>query len=267
MSTSGLQASFDMRRFQRGAEFLVRTSKRGGESVLREQARGFVRRAIDITPPSTGKASNAAKKKGEASVEADLRRIMTPKKRSWLEHLEQIAGGNKVEAQVLRRKDGTAYLIDYDFILWGRGSLADFHQKRRRQSDGRVKRTNRGVTTGRKLTDGADMAFVPADNFAWYLKRAKQRVGLLAGGFNAAADELGVSRPSWIKRHGTGRGDIDVSIGASLLAITITNDVPYAGTVRGFQPRLQRALNDQAKAMEKRIDHWLAQQGRRAGFR
>ncbi|MHA3773667.1 hypothetical protein ACXR0O_19195 [Verrucomicrobiota bacterium sgz303538] len=263
-----ISAKFDASRFNRGVDRLAEHSKRDGKTLLKEQGRGFTKRAIDLTPPSQGKANSQSKKRGEDAVTADLRRIMTPKPRSYLEYVQKIAGTDRVAAQVLRRKDGTPYLIDYDVILWSRDALTAWHEKRRRKSDGRVRRTNRDVTTGRKKTDGADMAFVPDSNFKWFLKRVKERVGLLAGGFNAAVAALGVRGvPQWIKRHGTGRGDVEIETAGKAMKITITNDVRFGNTVRGFPGRIQRALNDQARAMERRVAEYLAKIGRNSGIR
>lgn len=253
-------------------------SKKDAATLLRDQARNFIRRVVDITPPATGKADASARKHGEAAVRADLRRIFTPKDRGFLQYIEKLGHdsgqlkfnaehGGSVGEWHLHRKDGTPYVIAYDVILWSRDGLVGFHEKRR-TANGRVSTASRHVTTGTRTKDARnlDRAFVPKDNFAWFERRVLARVGLLAGGWNKAAQELGTRLPAWVRRHGTGRGDIELQLTGTRLRILVTNDVSYAAAVRDYQPRVQRALNDQAKAMNRQSAFLAKKAARRAGF-
>jgi len=56
-------------------------SKRAAEVVLREQAKGTLGKIIDWTPPGGRNATGQdAKKRGEAKVESDIRKLMEPVK-------------------------------------------------------------------------------------------------------------------------------------------------------------------------------------------
>lgn len=255
----------DATRFNAALQRTAQYSKRDAPTLLREQARGFIRRVVDLTPPGNGKADAAARKRGEAAVSVDLRRIFKPKDRGWLEYIEQVVGGTKFAGQTLRKKDGTPYLIDYDVILWGRDSMVGWHEARRRQ-DGRVRTAERDQLNGRKKSDTADIAYVPKENFAWFERRVKARVGVLASGWNDAAEALGAKLPQWVKRHGTGRGDVHIILGEDRMSVIMTNDVKFAGAVKGYQPRIQKALDEQAAAMERRVAFFLQKQAKRAGF-
>jgi hypothetical protein len=73
----------DIRQFQAMAARLGEFSKRDGRALMEEQARGVVRKLMDITPPSNGKTRGVkAKKLGEAAIASDVRNVFigsTPK--------------------------------------------------------------------------------------------------------------------------------------------------------------------------------------------
>ena len=256
-----IKLEIDTSRFNRALGEFALHSKKTGAEILLDQSRLFIQKAIRLTPPGQGRESpSAARKMGEESVKDDLHRIFRPKDPSYLEYLERIAGTDKVISNVLRRKDGTPYLIDFDVILFGRDSLVPFHEAHRSKTTGRVFKSNRDVTTGRRSIDQGrgDIAFVPEDNYAWFERRAIARVGVLASGWNKAALLLNAKVPPWIARHGLGRGDISIDIGSSgVMRVTVSNDVKFADGVKGLSRNIQRALNDQAEAMEKRVAYFL----------
>ena len=69
---------FDARHFLSTFRKLCEIGKKDARKELRVQAKGFIRKVIDITPPSIGKATSAAKQKGESAIRADLAKIMRP---------------------------------------------------------------------------------------------------------------------------------------------------------------------------------------------
>ncbi|HEY3898923.1 MAG TPA: hypothetical protein VGM54_09940 [Chthoniobacter sp.] len=265
-----LRLHVDTRRFNVALGEFAAYSKKSGLEVLLDQSRLFVQKAIGLTPPGKGKANAAARKRGEDAIRDDLHRIFKPKDRSYLEYLERIAGTNQVVSNVLRKKDGTPYLIDFDVILQGRDSLVPFHLAHRSQVTGHVFQVNRDVTTGRRKIDQGrgDIAFVPRENYAWFERRVLARVGLLAGGWNRSAKRLGARVPAWIARHGEDRGAVTVTAGSEgVMRVTMENDVRFASQVAGLQSRIQQAVDWQARAMERRLEYFKEHAGRRAGFR
>lgn len=69
----------DDSRFRQAMRDYARYSRKSGESLLRAQARLFVRDVVRITPPNQGRMS---KQKGDAAVRVDLSRILKPSRRA-----------------------------------------------------------------------------------------------------------------------------------------------------------------------------------------
>jgi len=263
MKKSGLR--IDTSRFARALAEMRKYSKRDFDTLLREQARGFVRHVIGLTPPARGKADSNARKRGEAMVSADLAKIFKPVSARQLERFESASGGQMAEKFGHR---GAAALGEIYTKVLKKGDLVAYHQARRRR-DGRVMAVNRDATTGLRARDlrGLDVGLVEKKTYEWFKKRVQARVGLLGGGWNNAAAKLGYNPPAWIRRHGTGRGDCIVSLGGDRLKIRVSNDVPFAASVRGMTRRVNQALNLQARGMERRVAHAVAKGAKRAGLR
>jgi hypothetical protein len=106
-----------------------------------------------------------------------------------------------------------------------------------------------------------------ASGVAAYIKKMQGRVGLLASGWNASALKFGHKMPAWIARHGSRRGAaVQIDKKGSLL-IRLTNAVRFAGQVMGMQRRVQWALNNRARQMNKQLeDRALKQAAKRAKF-
>ncbi len=253
-------------RFNEALRKFEHYSKKSGKEILIDQARNFVRRVIALTPPSRGKANPEARKRGEAAVAADLSRIMKPGSASYIDLFRQTNGGNEAR-ELFGHKGANALGFIYTRVL-ERGDLVQWHHARRR-ADGRVMQVNRDVTTGLRKRDlhGLDLGLVEKGTYEWFKKRVQARVGLLASGWNAAAEKLGYKPPQWIRRHGTDRGGVEITLGSGVFMVRISNDVPFASAVRDFPRRVQNALNQQAAAMEKRVKHFEEKNGKRAGFR
>lgn len=276
---------FDASRFNRAFKRLAAHSKKGAQEVLFDQARSLVRRIIDITPPATGKADIAARKRGEAAATADLSRIFSSATPDFYDRFLQFNGGPELKEDFAHR--GAAALGFIYTRALTRGEMVRWHNDRR-GNRGRVKAIGRNVrlsaseisdgganrqraaqvTTGLRRSDlrALDVGLVKKNDYAWFKKRVRERVGLLAGGWNRAAARLGARVPAWVRRHGEGRGDIIVTIKSSSFSITMSNDVRYSENVKGFRSRVQRALNDQAGAMERRLTHYFGKARRQAGI-
>jgi len=98
-------------------------------------------------------------------------------------------------------------------------------------------------------------------------RRLLKEVGWLAAGWNEAAKKLGVRLPAWVARHGSGRGSIGITTGATRFRIAIANEVGFVGNVKGFSRRIQGAINLQASAMKRQAEHLLKKSIRKAGFK
>lgn len=236
--------------------------------VTKQQAQLFVKGALKITPPIT-------KVRGERSIRGDLRRIFEvitdSEKQSFIDFY------NSYSTKEGFGHKGAAALGDIEKRILSRSEMEPWHASRRK-SNGRVMGVRMGrqlgnlhaaqlMTTGLRKADlrGLDVGLVSKTDFNWFVKEVQKKVGMLAGGWAAAAITLGVRVPDWIARHGTMRGTIRVVPGKNN-SITIENGVKFATNVRGFEKKLQAVLNFRTAAMTKMLDFLVMKHARAAGF-
>ncbi len=70
--------------------------------------------------------------------------------------------------------------------------------------------------------------------------------------------------PAWITRHGTRYGRCVIRVGAASMSIAVVNSVRFAGDVRGLERRVQWALDNRARQMDKQMDDYAVKQAARA---
>lgn len=217
--------NFDPRRFQSAVRQLAGLAKtKPIAAVMRSAAGQVVRRVVGVTPPAKGKADQSAKKRGEATIDADLAKILVG-----------------AFARVKRELEDPAAV----------------HARSRDRGTGRVNPRSRKVKVA-----------VEKAKLAALKKELKAAVGTLAAGWNAAAQELGVSLPAWIKRHGTKHGIIRITATAHGLRIFLANDVGFVDNIPDLERRLQWALDTTAKnIIEKQIPQAVKSVAKRAGFK
>jgi hypothetical protein len=270
MDTSGIKSAIE--------RMIPQSKQELGDMLRNEVARPLLRKIISITPPANGSANGAAKKAGEKLIKSDISRIMRPATAAYLDIVRQIWGGDS-HAQMFGHAGASPIGYVYERILVGFGQLYKWHEERRSKATGRVgfrginkvanwkrleKRgllsTNRDranrLTTGVRRSDlrNLDLALVLDTEYRSYVAAQQQKVGILAAGWNPAAEELGVSRPAWISRHGAGHGHCSIQFEGEKLSILISNDVRYANRVADLQARVQKALDWQARDMNRRVD-------------
>lgn len=265
MSAFEVKLNIDTARFNVALRQFAAYSKKSGLEVLMDASRNFVRRAIAFTPPATGKADNQAKNRGEKAVSADLHRIFDPLDPYEWKAFYDDAGGLKIVPTHRANRRG-ASVTDLTLFL-RRNEMASFHDRLRSKSTGRVRRVNRENLIGRKKTDISEIAFVTKQDFAWFERRMKMNVGLLAGGWNAAAQKLGYKPPAWLRRQGSSRGQVQLTLGNERFQVSVVNDVKFASHVKGLERQIQTALDLQAEAMERRVNYFLEKGAKDAGFK
>jgi len=150
-------------------------------------------------------------------------------------------------------KADIAKIMRQSSAMDARTDPADVHAKYRDANTGRVKR---------KLKNRIKIAGLGA-----FIKKELEKVGILASGWNAAAEKLGAKVPDWVARHGKDRGSIKLAFSLAQCRITITNAVKFAGNVKGLVRRVQRALDKRAGAMNRQIEHFQKRSARGAGFK
>ena len=222
-------------RFNEALKRFRKTSKRAAGIILKEQARGVLRKVVDWTPPGgKGAQGSAAKKRGEAAVERDIFKLMRPVKTFGRDTDVLRAAGMFIEASSSE-------------------SPAAIHKANRTRT-GRVRR---------KLSP---TIAIKASDLRRYIASKKKMVGFLASGWKAAATKLGVSLPAWVTRHSGSGGGVIKSTAASI-EVTATNSVRNAPKL-DMERRVQSAIDSQAGAMIRRIENFAVRQAaRQSGFR
>lgn len=70
---------FDKRAFDQALKAFRAHSRKAVGQVLREQAKGVLKKIVEFTPPGSHKIQGSdAKKRGESKVESDIRKLMEP---------------------------------------------------------------------------------------------------------------------------------------------------------------------------------------------
>ncbi len=227
--------SVDTTRFNEAMKRFMKTSQRAAGVVLKEQARGVLRRVVDWTPPGgKGAQGSAAKKRGEAAVERDILKLMRPVKSFG--------------------KDTDALRAAGMFIETPSTESPEAIHKANRSKTGRVRR---------KLNP---KIAIKAADLRRYIASKKKMVGFLASGWKAAATKLGISLPAWVTRHAGSGGGVIKSTAASI-EVTATNSVRNAPKL-DMERRVQSAINSQADAMVRRLENFAVRQAaRQSGFR
>jgi hypothetical protein len=227
--------SVDTAAFNQTMRRFMKTSNRAAAVVLKEQARGVLRRVVDWTPPGgKGAQGSSAKKRGEAAVERDILKLMRPVKSYGRDSDALRAAGMFIDTP-------------------SNDSPAAIH-KANRSKTGRVRR---------KLNP---KIAIKATDLRRYIAAKKKMVGFLASGWKTAATKLGVSLPAWVTRH-TGSGRATIKSTATLIEVSATNTVRNAPSL-DMERRVQSALNSQAAAMVRRLENFAVRQAaRQSGLR
>jgi hypothetical protein len=219
---------FDMRRLEKAIKDLRPHVRKTRAELVEDAAKGFVKRVVAITPPaSKGVSGSKAKQQGDQAIKSDLARIM-------------VAAARKSERDT-------------------RAAAASPEELHRRFRDKRTGRINPGALKRPYRVGKTELLALQ--------RRLLKEVGWLAAGWNEAAKKLGVRLPAWVARHGSGRGSIGISNGATRFRITIANEVGFVGNVKGFSRRIQSAINLQANAMKRQAEHLLKKGIRKAGWK
>lgn len=207
---------------------LKRQVKKSQEEVMREYVKNLVTEIINFTPPQFDKKlkGTAAKKRGEQTTENQIRRVFEGVTKSKLSTANPLSTGSHERNQS---------------ISW----MAATHERARVK--GRVRRGS--VRYRHKVMKG---------QLNKYIRRRKSKVGMLAAGWHAAADEFGVrgrNFPMWMRRHqGKARSSAKIKISKDNIHIKFSNRVRYAGEVEIMKLRLSRAMGVQAdKTLKKRM--------------
>jgi len=168
-----VQIEFNDRQFVSNMARMAAYSRREIGEVLREQARGYVRRVVGMTPPQGASVKGGAAKKAlEGRILSDLNGLFAPVRLK----------GKRPEAHP--------------------DLLSIFHAQRLLTHKSPVRRAG-----------ASPRYYVDQRKFRRLHRDLKLHVGRLAAGWNAAGDKLAVPRPAWIRRHSRGEGYATIRLG------------------------------------------------------
>ena len=225
MATTDVLITADTRELVRTLEDFVALTGREARQVAGGAMKSMVADVIAITPPgtTTKESAAAAKRRGERTVEGDIRRIIKPD-------------------AVLVGKPGRSTLV-------GVQAIKAFHQANRSKSTGKVKG---GRRAGLKRTFGNRVMSAPPADVERYIRAAKKKVGILRSGWGAAAGRFGVPVPAWVRKHG-GAGSVFVRHSGLGIEIQAENAVRYARGLRDIQRRIDWVVATQQAKTERQM--------------
>jgi hypothetical protein len=249
---------------------------RVAKELVDSEARGFVRDAVQSTPPFYSRAAptldnpgkwetvtgTEAKKAGEVAIKTDLtggRRgagtvrggIITTMDDALFESALNYKKTQNVRLFI--RKDGTVYGTDRSLFKPDAttATLHDHHKAL--YKNGRM--TSAG---GRDRSIGrwkfVDKMVVKKKTLETYLKETYKKVGILCSGWAAAADKLNVRLPLWIKRHGTSNGSAVITVGDMSYHLRLENAVSY-GTGQRLQAIADRVARGRQRKLASRLPY------------
>lgn len=226
--------------------------------VSRQEAREVFRIIYRRTPPKN-------QQQGENAVAGDFRRVFKVVSAGLFDEIQEATGGDSQAYQILRRKDGTPYIIDWRHMPRDVTDMAHFHQ-RKRISRGRVQHAgslgSQTVDIGRWKEDSRMV--VPRSWFQQYLGEVKSRVGLGKSGWIPAMDALGLPVDGYANRHGGGNGTVDNKLNDQTNpTFTATNDVDYIASDSRI---VESAVRSRRGYLESQIEKMLVENSRKTGL-
>lgn len=240
------ELELDFPEFDRTFRKFARLRGNSLDEEFETQARGVLKRAIEITPPfnQQDRKSTAAKKRGERKILRDLERVFAPVDLKGSRQITHVFG-HRLETPI--EVPTQEKPVD----------IPQTHKKYR--SFGK---RNLGARTRRAKE------YVSERKLMAYYRQKKRDVGYLGGGWAMGARRLNVrGYPAWMRRHaGKARGSIEVDLKPPERRIRIRNRVDYGTAIAGLGKRIAYAVEYQRKAMERQIPYLIRKAAREARF-
>lgn len=229
--------------------------------VVRQQAGMLVGHVIALTPPGgsagqsmsddSGGITLAAKKRGEASIAADIAKIFPTSTLPTKTLDAMVANGYEFQT-------GKGHKDTVREVAESVDDLRRIHKFARNPKTGRTRKMK-----------GGGMAITRKAVLRQYIRQEMAKVGKLNAGWLNAANELKTASrnvPAWIKRHGSRPGGVDVSERGYRVGIRIFNSQTwFPGNMesrvaiavnrreRGLIKATEAILERRAKAAERRM--------------
>lgn len=245
------------------AKFSAVEKKQIMETTLRNDVKGFVRDVIAITPPGHKENKIVSGSKGEAAVKAarsSIRTDLIGGKRGggayrggvftvlddkWITAALANEPNPRGYRRLFTKRDGTVYGTEETMFkpFASIGEMYDHHH--------RYYKNGRMSSAGGKTRDVGrwkfiDRMVVSREAFERYFEYVCEKIGILAGGWGAAAKEFKVTMPKIARRHSTGQCS-PPQIRDDHWSVRIENTVGYA-TEADMNRRIDFALDSRKRS-------------------
>ena len=246
--------------------------------VLEKQGRLFIKEMIKWTPPaSQGKTGKKAHEQGKMAITSDLLGLKGGRSKEQRtagvfvvmkdEFLKANAKqyGKSQHVRLFVKKDGTVYGTDRQHFRPNATNAEMYaHHQSMRRKGGRVS-TAGGATRDVGRWKFIDQMVVSRSAYLRYERMIQKRVGILAGGWNAAAKRFGYRPPAWVAKHGESSGAAMLVKSAGKLYYELRNTVRY-GAANGMQRRVNHVVSYRKRAIQAAAAGALRAGLRGAGF-
>lgn len=274
--------TIDTARFNDAVARTLAYSGKSMEEELRSQARGVMREILAITPPRAARGAFSSAGSAEKGARAKLARDLvggpstgrrgTRRAGVFVVVRDDLIDGaietqtyDSENVRLWTRRDGTVYGTQRRFFRPDAGVEEMRAHHKRYFHNGKMSTAGtyeRGIGRWKWI----DQMIVRASTFERYLRVIEPRIGWYAGGWGPGARALGVPVPAYARRNSSAPGAIDIRIGANRMQITISNRVDWPRLDRDVQRRVQWAVDQQARKMERRLPYLIRAAARVSGL-
>lgn len=261
MSSPNITLAVDTRAFTAAIHEFARATGKALEEATKQQAATMTGVVMGLTPPSDGegairKLSLADRKKGDATVESDIRSLFIPTRapekilRAWVTE--------GIKPKSLEGAPPQGYVMDA-------ASMAAWHQRARSPKTGRTwggqwTGVGRGSKAGRA---NVNVAWAPPGLIKRYVKQEQAKVGKLASGWLSSAIYLGTSTgytPKWVERHGQSGSRPRILARPGYTLITVRNEMRH--NAQDMARRIRRAVSYMEGNVNRQIAAVVRKQAR-----
>lgn len=268
MAQDGIE--FDFTEFNAQFRRFVELSARSIEVEFRAKLKAIITTVLDITPPAHGKGTRGkARKMAQGKIAVDLtggRHSLTRGKRragiftvlsdSLID--EALATGLYESSDNVRlwvTKDGRVYGTQQHFFRpdAGMAEMREHHKQYFKNGEMSAAGTyTRDIGRWKWI----DQMVVRESTFNRYLRSVQRNVGFYAAGWKPSVESVGLTLPAYMRGHAA-LGNFSLVVNDQKLDAHFINRVGYEKVDRDLKRRIQWAISEEARKMERQIPHLL----------
>lgn len=261
---------FDFTEFNSQFRRFMELSARSVEEEFRAKLKAIINTVVDITPPAHGKGTRGkARKMGQGKIVVDLvggRHSLTRGKRRA--GVFTVLSDSLVDAalstglyqssdnvRLWTTKDGRVYGTQQHFFRPDAG-IDEMRQHHKRYFKNGEMSAAGTYTRDIGRWKWIDQMVVRESTFNRYLRSVQRNVGFYAAGWRPSAESVGLTLPAYMKGHAA-LGSFSLVMDEKKLEAHFLNRVGFETIDRDVQRRIQWAISEEARKMERQIPHLL----------